>query len=132
MRLIHLTDPHHLPPGRLLYGINPAERLRAAVSEINTRFNDAAFLVVTGDLVHRGDPAAYQLLREILGDLTIPVDLGIGNHDDRTAFGSALPDAPATAGGFVQFAFTQAGFGFVMLDSVDVGQASGILCADRL
>lgn len=132
MRFIHLTDPHLMPPGRLLYGIDPAERLRAAVSDIDTRVNDAAFVIITGDLVHRADPAAYGLLREVLGDLTIPVHLGIGNHDDRAAFRSAFPDTPADSDGFVQFAFTQSGFGFAMLDTVDAGESSGFLCANRL
>ncbi len=54
MRFIHLTHPHILPPGRLLYGIDPAERLSTAIVDINTRFRDAAFLNITGDLVHRG------------------------------------------------------------------------------
>jgi len=132
MRFIHLTDPHLLPPGRLLYGIDPAERLRAAVSDINTRFDDAAFLIITGDLAHRGDPAAYGLLHQILEDLKIPVHLGIGNHDDRRAFRHTFPDTPPHSDGFIQFSFSQSGFGFAMLDSVEDGQPSGLLCPDRL
>ena len=127
MRLIHLTDPHILPPGRLLYGIDPAERLSAAIVDINTRFHDAAFLIITGDLAHRGEPAAHGLLNEIISDLKIPVHLGIGNHDDRTAFHREFPDTPTDAAGFVQYSFTQSGFGFVMLYSLEDGRSSGCL-----
>ena len=131
-RSSHLTAPHILPPGRLLYGIDPAERLSAAIVDINTRFHNAAFLIITGDLAHRGEPAACGLLNEILSGLKIPVHLGIGNHDGRTAFHREFPDTPTDAAGFVQYRFTQSGSGFVMLDSVEDGRSSGFLCPDRL
>lgn len=49
MKFIHLTDTHVIGKG-LLYGQDPAARLRAAVTSINTEHSDAAFVVLTGDM----------------------------------------------------------------------------------
>ena len=132
MQFIHLTDTHLTATGRTLYGIDPAERLRRAVRDINARFNDADFLIVTGDLAHRGEPEAYRLLQAILGTLTIPVYLGIGNHHRRAPFIRQFPDTATDAQGFVQYVFTAAGHDFIMLDSVDEGSPSGILSTERV
>jgi 3',5'-cyclic AMP phosphodiesterase CpdA len=34
MKFIHLTDLHLVPPGGRLYGLDPSERLRAAIADI--------------------------------------------------------------------------------------------------
>lgn len=132
MQFIHLTDTHLTNPGKTLFGIDPAARLRAAVADINGRFAGASFVIVTGDLAHRGDPDAYDLLRTALDDLKIPVHLGIGNHDNRANFLALFPRTPADGAGFVQYSFVAGGHTFVMLDSVDAGKSSGILDAARL
>lgn len=132
MRFIHLTDIHLTAAGRPLYGIDPSERLRLAVQDINTRFSDAEFMIVTGDLAHRGEPDAYRVLYETLENLKIPVYLGIGNHDRRTRFHERFPDTAKDPQGFVQYVFSKAGYNFIMLDSVDEDRPSGTLCADRL
>jgi 3',5'-cyclic-AMP phosphodiesterase len=132
MRFIHLTDTHLTVPDKLLYGIDPAKRLREAVADINTRFGDAEFVIVTGDLAHRGEPDAYTLLRTILRDLKIPVHLGIGNHDDRAEFCRQFPDTPTDPSGFVQYSVEISDRVFIMLDSMADGGSSGVLGPDRL
>ena len=132
MRFIHLTDIHLTAAGHPLYGIDPTERLRLAVRDINARFSDAEFMIVTGDLAHRGEPEAYRSLHRILEDLKIPVYLGIGNHDRRSEFCERFAGAARDSNGFVQYVFGKAGYGFIMLDSVDEGRAAGMLCSDRL
>ncbi|WP_368417252.1 metallophosphoesterase [Falsiroseomonas sp.] len=92
----------------------------------------AAFAVVTGDLTHHGEPAAYRRLAAILEGLPFPVHLLIGNHDDRAAFSAAFPAAPRDGTGFVQQALpTPAGL-FVMLDTQEPGTHAGRLCQARL
>lgn len=132
MRFIHLTDIHMTAAGRPLYGIDPSERLRIAVQDINARFGDAEFMIVTGDLAHRGEPDAYRVLDQILEKLKIPVYLGIGNHDHRMRFHERFPDTAKDSKGFVQYVFSKTGYNFIMLDSVDEGSPAGMLCADRL
>ena len=132
MKFVHLTDPHLLPEGDTLFGIDPAARLRAAVASINALVPDAAFVAITGDLTHRGDAASYDLLRDILSALAVPYRLGIGNHDDREAFRAAFPEQATETGEYVQYAFDAEDARFLMLDTVSAGKAAGELCQARL
>jgi 3',5'-cyclic-AMP phosphodiesterase len=134
---LHLTDTHLVGPGQRLYGLDPAERLRAAVADILRRHGPggaapAAFALLTGDLVHHADAASYVLLREILAPLPMPVHMLLGNHDDRALFRAAFPEAPVDAAGFVQGAFATLAGRFLLLDTHEPGTAAGGLCARRL
>ncbi|TIU81559.1 MAG: phosphodiesterase, partial [Mesorhizobium sp.] len=82
-KIIHITDPHFVAPGKTLYGIDPAQRLRDTLDHVSRVHADAKLILITGDLADTGDPAAYALLREILSEVRLPVHLTIGNHDDR-------------------------------------------------
>jgi len=137
LQFLHLTDLHLVPPGEVLYGLDPAARLRAAVADIARRHGPggpapAAFAVVTGDLTHHGQPAAYALLREILAGLPMPVHLLLGNHDDRDAFAAAFPDAPRDPDGFVQHGFDTPAGQMILLDTKWPGTHAGGLCERRL
>ena len=129
---------HLVPPGTPpLYGLDPAERLRAAVESIARRHGPdgpapAAFAVATGDLTHEGQPGAYALLREILGALPFPCHLLLGNHDERPAFRDAFPSAPVDGEGFVQQAVDMLAGRFLMLDTKEPGTHAGRLCPARL
>jgi 3',5'-cyclic AMP phosphodiesterase CpdA len=134
---LHLTDPHLVPAGQRLYGLDPAERLRAAVADIVARHGPngpapAAFALLTGDLAHHGSSEPYALLREILAPLPMPVHLLLGNHDDRAAFRAAFPEVPVDRHGFVQSAFATPVGRFLLLDTHEPGTAAGVLCARRL
>ena len=131
MKFIHLTDTHFVPPGKLLYGRDPRIALDAAVKDINAHHADAECLVLTGDLTHWGEVAAFKNLADSLAPLTMPVHLLIGNHDKREVFHSHFPAAPADPNGFVQgTAETSAGL-FVFLDTVEAGTHAGHYCAER-
>lgn len=134
---VHLTDLHLVAPGGELYGLDPAARLRAAVESIALRHGPvgpapAAFAVATGDLAHAGEPAAYALLRDILGGLPFPCHPLLGNHDERGAFRGAFPDAPTDPAGFVQRALDTPAGRFLLLDTKEPGTHAGRLCAARL
>ena len=77
LSFVHLTDLHLVAPGQSLYGLDPAERLRAAVHSICRRHGPdaaapAAFAVITGDLAHLGEVAAYESLADIIKGLPFP------------------------------------------------------------
>lgn len=132
MKLIHLTDTHMVPAPRTLFALDPRERLRPAVADINRRHPDAEMVVVTGDLAHWGEPGAYDDLKAILDGLAMPYRLVLGNHDDRAEFLKVFPDSPVDESGFVQWAEeTPAGL-FVFLDTLIPGTDGGALCDDRL
>ncbi len=124
--------------GKTIIGIDPVERLRAAVADINRTCSDADLLIVTGDLTHWGDLDAYGLLKELLEPLALPVRLLIGNHDLRKNFQQIFADAERDADGFVQFVEDIGGWRLIGLDSstslqaIDPDRDNGRLCAKRM
>ncbi|ESZ10637.1 metallophosphoesterase [Mesorhizobium sp. L48C026A00] len=90
MKLIHLTDLHLVPAGAMLFGFDPAERMRKTIERINRDHADAELCVVTGDLTDEGDFASYELLREVLQEMRVPIRLLLGNHDSLTSYALSL------------------------------------------
>jgi len=130
MKFIHLTDTHVIGEG-LLYGQDPAERLRAAVSSINADHTDASFIILTGDITHWGDPAAYATFQQAIGDLRIPIHLMVGNHDDTPTLAEAFPAVPRDENGFVQTQLSSDFGRFLLLDTKQPGTHAGAYCAKR-
>ena len=93
MKFIHLTDTHIIGGG-LLYGQEPGVCLSRAVASINAEHGDAEFVILTGDMTHWGDSAAYARLVEEITKLSMPVHLIVGNHDDTPSLIQAFPDVP--------------------------------------
>jgi 3',5'-cyclic AMP phosphodiesterase CpdA len=131
MKFIHLTDSHVAGSGATLYGADPARRLRLAVDSINAEHPDAAFVVVTGDLTHWGEPEAYAAFKAEIDRLRVPFHLMVGNHDDTPALAEAFPDVPRDADGFVQSAFDTPAGRALLLDTRTEGSAAGSYCARR-
>jgi Icc protein len=131
MKFVQITDTHIVPRGNLLYGLNPIDRLALCVGDINLRHPDAAFAIVTGDLAHKGEPAAYAALRQELGKLKIPLHLILGNHDDREAFAAAFPETPRDDYGFIQYSFDIGETLGICLDTNEPGQPYGTFCEKR-
>lgn len=132
MKFIHMTDPHLVAPPAELMGLDGRRRLADAVDSINRHHADAELCMLTGDLAHWAEPGAYAALLEIMGRLQIPWHPLIGNHDTREALGTALPDLPWSAEGFLHYRLDTPAGDFIVLDSVDAGKAGGRLCEARL
>lgn len=91
MLIAQLSDPHIVPAGELLFRrFDSAEGLRRAVERLGRMRPAPDCVVVSGDLVNRGEPAEYANLRDLLAPLSIPVCLMPGNHDERAALASAF------------------------------------------
>lgn len=131
MKLIHITDPHLVPRGETLFGLNPCERLDACVEDINRHHADAELCVITGDLAHLGAPGAYRHLREILARLRLPVHLLVGNHDARGVLHQAFPELALDGNGFVQSAVQTSAGTFLLLDTLEHGKGWGSYCEQR-
>ena len=132
LKFVHLTDTHLVRPGLKLYGLDPRARLDAAVADINKHHSDAAFAVVTGDLTHWGEAAAYANFAEAMAALKIPHVAMVGNHDRRQTCLGALDAAPRDANGFVQGTRQTPHGLFVFLDTLDETSHAGEMCANRL
>lgn len=137
-KIIVITDLHMLPEGGRLIGLDPYERLSKAIDHINRHHRDAACLIATGDLAHRGDVASYLRLRTLLSQLVMPYHLLIGNHDRRDHFEQVFPDQTPTPGGYVQKCIATPEANLLLLDTLDAPPYeypkayAGWLCDQRL
>jgi Icc protein len=129
-KFVVLTDIHLVRGDELLFGLNPAARLEAALTDIVASHADAAGLFILGDLAHGGDRDAYRRLRAMLGQVRMPVHLLVGNHDDRQVFGEVFAEVPR-AGLFFQYAVDLGDLRCLLLDTVETGKPSGSFCAER-
>lgn len=134
MKIIHITDPHLVPEGETIFGLDPAARFKAVVDDVARRHPDADLTIVTGDLVDRGDEISYRLLMSLLEPLRMPVRLMLGNHDSRVTFAGLFPDAPRDEDGFVQSVLDLPnGEGrLLFLDTNEPGWSGGRYCDRRL
>lgn len=81
-RLLQLTDLHLFgTPEQRLLGQDTRLTLESVLDLAQVRHWPADAIVLTGDLVHDGEPAAYRLLRQRFGGLGIPYHCLPGNHD---------------------------------------------------
>lgn len=131
MKIIHITDTHLVAPGVMLYELDPYERLRLCIDDVVANHADARFCVVTGDLAHKGEEAAYRGLRAQLERLPMPWYLLVGNHDARAPFAAVFPDVPCDEAGFVQSALRLPEGDFLFLDTLDEGVNGGLYCDAR-
>ena len=121
MKLIQITDIHYVPGKRVLYGLNPYERLTLCIADINTNHADADLCIITGDLTHNGLIEAYEDLRTCLSTLSIPYHFVIGNHDNRENIKKVFPDTPFDESGFIQSTVDTAAGRLILLDTVEQG-----------
>ncbi|MEO1610004.1 MAG: phosphodiesterase [Pseudomonadota bacterium] len=134
MKFAVLTDTHLLRDGKTLFTINPGERLRQAFTSINRDHPDISFIIITGDLAHLGEPAAYENLHDAIALAHVPVKLMMGNHDRRRYFRNVFADRYVSNGGFVQWQETFTAFSLIVLDTLneDSETHAGLLCRERL
>lgn len=109
------------------YNCRRLRRVLGAIADLPTRPD---LLLVTGDIVDRGDPASYRRTEELLSACPIPWHAIPGNHDDRTSFSRAFPDLP-TPGGFVQYVVDAGPIRLLLLDTLEEGRAGGGFCEQR-
>lgn len=131
MKIIHISDIHLTIPGEEMGGLDPHARFARALADVADNHQDADRVVITGDLAHWGEKEAYETLKIVLADLSIPVRLMIGNHDDRENFRKVFNDHPVDANGFVNHAETVDGTRMIYLDSVGHKTHAGHFCTAR-
>lgn len=137
MKILQITDLHLAPGKQDMHGVNPSDRLTQCVADIRQNHADAELCVITGDLAHKGEIDAYEILREILADLPVPYRLLVGNHDDRKKLLSVFPDTPVDPNGFIQSAIDleigidQERGRLIFVDTVEMGEKFGGFCAQR-
>ena len=136
-KLLVFTDIHVKQPGQEIIGIDTSERFAEALAHATAHHPDAERLIILGDLSHSGKPEEYETVKSALQDISIPVHLMMGNHDNRDAFLNAFPNAAQNEDGFVQEVIEMGDVTAILMDSLDGPPFSkthhgGKLCENRL
>ena len=107
---------------------NPAEfnrqRLDQVIRKLKMTEPVPDMLIMSGDLVDRGDIESYVRLRNVIEGCGFPVWLCLGNHDMRDNFSAIFPEIPVN-GGFVQYEVETDSLRILMLDTLEEGRHGG-------
>lgn len=131
-KILVFTDLHYCGEGQTIGHLDPDARFREGLAHALEQFPDAERIVIAGDLTHNGRPEQYAQLKNALADCPLPVHLMLGNHDSRSAFIAAFPDTPLTDEGHVQQIIDSGDTRLILLDTLDEGRDTGLLCEARL
>lgn len=101
MLIAHISDFHIFAdnPESMLVRKDAADVARKVIADIKDHIPALDVVIFTGDLADGGSPEDYDLLKEILSPLSIPVFVMPGNHDNREnmyrAFKATTPFEPS-------------------------------------
>lgn len=126
--LVQLSDPHI---GATWAAGDPVAGLRAAVESVRRLPDPVDAVLMSGDLADNAADGEYELVRELLAGLGVPVHVLPGNHDHRDTLRRHF-DLPGAVGAPVQYAVDLGPLRLVALDSTRPGEVRGELDAHRL
>lgn len=134
--LLHLSDTHLLAgDGRLYDRVDSQSHLRELFDQIEASEGRPEAIIFTGDLADRGEPEAYDRLREIVEPaaerLGAEVIWVMGNHDERAAFRTHLLGEVGTTRP-VDRVYDVNGLRVITLDSTVPGHHFGEIVPEQL
>lgn len=109
---------------------NNLDRLKEVLRAINNLKRKPDLILATGDLVENGEDWAYEMLKENLTSLSIPIHYLMGNHDARAPFKKSFPEAEFN-NGFLQYSIDGYPLRIIALDTLDQGHHGGAFCPRR-
>jgi 3',5'-cyclic AMP phosphodiesterase CpdA len=132
--LAHLSDPHVVEEGELLFGRTDTERfLVEAMATIEALDPRPDLVLISGDLVNEGRVEQYRNLRRLLAGLSVPLRLMCGNHDVPSNLREVFPDhAYLGVSGPTDFVVDLPPMRVVALDTHVAGIPGGDLDAGQL
>jgi 3',5'-cyclic-AMP phosphodiesterase len=125
--LVQLSDPHI---GADWAEGDPTARLAAAVESVRALGQPDAVLV-SGDVADHASDAEYDVVRELLAPLRVPVHVVAGNHDDRAALRRHF-EVPGADDEPVQYSADLGPLRLVVVDTTIPGADPGALDDGRL
>ena len=136
-RIVVFTDIH-FSVEHLDREINPVARLETGLQHALKYNPNAEHIIITGDLTHNGDVPSYELLKETLDRFDRPIELMVGNHDNRENFLSVFGEIATDPNGFIQRTIDLPNHRLILLDTLDGPPYDyplshrGLLCDKRL
>ena len=128
LRIAQITDTHlYASAGGKLLGLNTRECLDQVI-QLARQDGDFDMVVASGDLAHDSSQAAYQRVREQIGQLGIPVYCLPGNHDEAVAICEHLNGEDFHC----EHNVLAGGWQMIFLDSSVEGEEGGHLNAGEL
>lgn len=106
------------------------QRFAKVLERLKTMLPQPDLVLLTGDLIEHGDADSYERLKAMIAMLSMPVYLGLGNHDERGAFAQVFDDVPLD-GGFLQYVIERDDVRIIMLDTYEPGRHGGAFCTAR-
>lgn len=129
VKLAQVTDTHLLTDREAtMRGVATWHSLRRVLACVAEQQPDG--ILLTGDLAHHGEPAAYDLLYELVSDLNIPAYWLPGNHDRPDVARDRLDRAPFVTADRLELG----GWNLILLDSTlaTATYGEGEISPDRL
>lgn len=134
--IAQLTDLHLRPRGLpALRVVETATLARRAVARVLALDPRPDAVIITGDIADTPDPREYELARDILSHLPMPVYAVPGNHDSSEGLKAAFADQPwarQSPPGSLQFAVDVGPVRLVGLDTNVPDETYGRLGPERL
>lgn len=121
-----MSDLHFEPASQNPSNIDPIERIQLVINEICSLHADAAYCIISGDLIDSGDPEHYAPLKQLLDQIPMPVLPVVGNHDDRAALIDALQPPIEPNSPFVQYVVDTPDGHLIFLDTQSAGEGRGV------
>jgi 3',5'-cyclic-AMP phosphodiesterase len=134
--LLHLSDTHLLGGDSRLYDrVDSQRHLRELFDQLEESEGRPEAIIFTGDLADRGEPEAYDRLREIVEPVAERLGAEIiwvmGNHDERAAFRTHLFGEVGTTRP-IDRVYDIHGLRIITLDSTVPGHHHGEVTPDQL
>lgn len=129
INVLQITDIHLFADSKqLLKGINTEKSFQAVLAAIMVDSKRPDLVVLTGDLTHLGEAAAYQRLLEYCEQFTCPVYALPGNHDDLSMQQQLFNNSPI----LLEKSFLKYDWHFILLNSVIPKHSEGLLSQNEL
>lgn len=126
--LVQLSDLHI---GGNENGLDPIPRLEAVLEAVRSLPNRPDAVLVSGDLTDDGAAGGYQVAREMLARLEVPLHVIPGNHDDRRQLREAF-GLPGGGDEPVNYSARVGELRLIAFDSIVPGQDPGDFPSEQL
>lgn len=128
---IHITDLHlsHSDLKDPNLHSDTESTLREIIKAISSIKAMPKFVVLSGDLTNTGNLKSYELLKQLLKMIPVPIILAIGNHDNRENFYKVFKNKTSSDPYFHDDVYS--GLHVITLDSSIPGRIAGEICDNQ-